>query len=402
MKRVHNQLRTKFLYIISFSALLFIIVAVWEIHYIIHVLNKTDNIVSGPELLNKAYAVAWQLIGIAIIIVLGTWYLLDFYLKKHLVKPLAELKKRIEEYGPAFEPETDHDTNGEGVHGLNRSFTTLTRRLDRSFSVIQGYAKQLEQQVDERTKELSIANEQLNQLLQEKRNFIRVLGHDLRGPFSSLINYPKQIKHYIDKNDIETAIEIAGDMRLLAKQTYDLLEEILYGATVENVALTAKFTIVEAASVAERAYLLTKSLAEQKGIKLSLICETGQKVWGDPTSLCQVLLNFINNGIKFTNSGGHVTVRVLEQAGQIRFEVQDTGMGMPEVMLHALQHSFKNSNLSGMGTDGECGTSFGLKICHSLVDAHGGKCGVDSQEHIGSVFWLSLPKYEPDIEQNCS
>lgn len=114
---------------------------------------------------------------------------------------------------------------------------------------------------------------------------------------------------------------------------------------------------------------------------------------GDALRLGQILINFANNAIKFTDRGEiHILVRVLERAGQrvlLRFEVRDTGIGMTPEQMGRLFQSFQQADASTTRRYG--GTGLGLAICKNLAELMGGEVGAESEPGKRSAFWVTLP-----------
>ena len=129
-------------------------------------------------------------------------------------------------------------------------------------------------------------------------------------------------------------------------------------------------------------------MAEERGLQLEVDPQslTEDEVRADPERLSLVLTNFITNAIRHTSSGGRIVLRGLRQGGQVRFEVSDTGEGIPpEFQARVFDKFFRvpGSSVQGVG--------LGLSICREVVEAHGGEIGIESQPGQGSTFWFTLP-----------
>ena len=136
--------------------------------------------------------------------------------------------------------------------------------------------------------------------------------------------------------------------------------------------------------------------ATEKRVELNchVLPSSPQNVIGDPERLRQILVNLVNNAIKFTEDGD-VTIRIERSAGGddifalVRFCVVDTGIGIPAERLNRLFNSFSQVDASTTRRYG--GTGLGLAICKQLVEAMGGRIGVESTVGEGSTFWFELP-----------
>lgn len=144
---------------------------------------------------------------------------------------------------------------------------------------------------------------------------------------------------------------------------------------------------------------LLASQAVERGLALSLTLDEGlpPMVLGDPRRLRQVLLNLVGNALKFTHAGG-ITISARrgrpaagekDAAGRIRFEVRDTGIGIPPEAQPGLFEPFSQGDRSTARRYG--GTGLGLAICRRLVEGMGGMIGVESEPGRGSLFWFEIP-----------
>jgi two-component system OmpR family sensor kinase len=133
-------------------------------------------------------------------------------------------------------------------------------------------------------------------------------------------------------------------------------------------------------------------LAEDKGVSLGRELEPGVLVEGDEVRLKQVVVNLLDNAIKYTPPGGRVTLGVHGQSGQARLEVTDTGRGLSaEAQRHVFERFYRADDVRGEQIEG---TGLGLAIVHSIVDAHRGSVSVSSQPGLGSMFIVRLPGVE--------
>ena len=137
-----------------------------------------------------------------------------------------------------------------------------------------------------------------------------------------------------------------------------------------------------------------ETLAEAKGVQLVFSeSEPGFTIEVDRVKLAQILINLIGNAIKFTPKDGHVYVRVcpdfVREENGLRFEVEDTGDGIPAEYLKVIFESFRQ--VDGSHTRQHQGTGLGLAISRRLIELHRGKIDVASTPGEGSRFWFILP-----------
>lgn len=142
------------------------------------------------------------------------------------------------------------------------------------------------------------------------------------------------------------------------------------------------------ASLLSDASAAVESLVQKRKIKLSVENEA-ELCWLDPNLISRVLVNFLSNAIKYSPQAGHVTLKVEKLESDLRFSVRDEGPGIPAAELDKLFREF--SQVEAVDGIKRSGTGLGLLICKQIVEAHGGKVGVESEVGKGTCFWFRLP-----------
>ncbi|MCP4285178.1 MAG: hypothetical protein GY792_12105, partial [Gammaproteobacteria bacterium] len=273
--------------------------------------------------------------------------------------------------------------------------------------------RRLEMQVAERTRELKKARDVAQVANRAKSDFLSGMSHELRTPLNGILGYSQILKrsHTMTKSDRKgvAIIQNSGEHLLT------LINDLLDLAKIEAGKMELFPDTLHLPTFLENASSIIHSRAEEKD--LNFILERHQSlpsgIEADETRLRQVLLNLLGNAIKFTESG-QVTLKVslldldpsqADDRSQIslRFEVQDTGVGMqPE----ELQTIFKPYEQVGEGKKRSKGTGLGLAITRQLVNLMGGDLQADSRPGQGSRFWFeaSFPevaglKVETEAEQ---
>ena len=146
---------------------------------------------------------------------------------------------------------------------------------------------------------------------------------------------------------------------------------------------------VDLARLVEEVYEQGKVLAGTRAITLSLGRMEPISVQGDDERLKRVLLNLLDNGIKYTPAGGHVTLSLERTGEEARLKVKDTGIGLSA---EEQDRVFERFYRSAEGrSSGEGGAGLGLCIARSIVEAHGGRIEVESSPGLGSTFTVVLP-----------
>lgn len=237
------------------------------------------------------------------------------------------------------------------------------------------------------TRQLERERDAHAELAQTKTQLLSVLAHDLRSPFISL----KNIVWLLEQQRLSEA----DSASLLARARGQI--DGLYGS-LENLLLWARgpslaerpVPVPLAALVAEVADLYTPAL-EQKGLELMLPAACQSYALIDPNVLRLVLRNLVDNAVKFTPAGGRIAIEILETA-ELRLRVRDSGVGMSETQLAALEGEPAVGRVS-RGTNGEKGLGLGMGLCRNYLQRSGAHLNVTSRPGLGSCFEIVLPAF---------
>lgn len=195
--------------------------------------------------------------------------------------------------------------------------------------------------------------------------------------------------------NIDSIIQYAGFINSSTQHTYDLLENLLKWARVQQGMIPYEPTSILLSQLVDTEIQGVMINAIQKNIDLIEVIQENLSIKADINMLSIVLRNLITNAIKFTPKNGKVKVvaKVLET--QVEVSISDTGIGMTH---KAIQNLFKiETSFSTRGTENEMGTGLGLLLCKEFISKHGGKIWVDSEVGKGSTFSFSIPRFDPPI-----
>ena len=242
------------------------------------------------------------------------------------------------------------------------------------------------------SKELYSANQDLLRLNATKDKFFSIIAHDLKNPFQGILSFSELLYNkYEEYNDADKKnfIKIICDS---SKGAFGLLENLLEWSRSQTNKIQfdpREINIYEI--IAETIHILTLN-ANNKHITLINESRQGMHAFADKNMMTTVIRNLINNAIKFTPSGGKITVDSKVTEDMIEIKISDTGVGMDE---HVVLKLFKiDQNPFTTGTSGESGTGLGLIICKEFVDKNNGTIRVDSKIGNGTTFFISLPVSE--------
>ena len=247
-----------------------------------------------------------------------------------------------------------------------------------------------------RERELRSARDQAEQATLTKSEFLASMSHEIRTPIHAILGSTELLMETLLDDEQR---EYAGTVQSSASILLGLVNDVLDFSRIEAGKLSLESIDFDLAAVVEGAVELSALEAHHKGLELAtrLPSELPGTLRGDPARLRQVLVNLVNNAVKFTHAGEVVvSVQLLASGGSeavLEFSVRDTGIGIPADKRARLFQTF--SQLDSATARKYGGTGLGLAISRSLVEMMGGRMGVESREGEGSRFWFTLPANAP-------
>jgi signal transduction histidine kinase len=266
----------------------------------------------------------------------------------------------------------------------------VTEQIIHLRSALQAANRTLERRVEERTAELQKALERVSELSQLKANFISNISHELRTPLT-------HIKGYIELLITESLGSITSEQRhalTVSQQSTNRLEGLIEDLIMVSLASRGELSIFQTdVDIKRLANLAVKSQADAalaRGVNLHAVVDGEMPlVQADSQKIAWVLSHLIDNGIKFTPSGGSVVVSVKREGENLVIvSVTDTGIGIPSQKLDDIFEPFHQ--LDGSTTRRYGGTGLGLPLVRQIIEAHGSMLEVQSTEGRGSTFKFPL------------
>jgi len=250
----------------------------------------------------------------------------------------------------------------------------------------------LERRVAERTDELEVALKAAEAAATAKGQFLACMSHELRTPLNAVIGMTQLL---LDTPLSEQQTEFARMSNMGGETLLTLINDILDYSKLEAGKMELEFSSLDLLRTAEDCAKLVAVKAHEKGLEIAVRLGPGapRALRGDDGRLRQVLMNLLSNAIKFTSTGevvlsAHKTGGTAKTA-TIRFEVRDTGIGVPLEVQPRLFQAFTQADASTTRRHG--GSGLGLAISRWIVELMGGRIGLESSTGKGSTFWCEIP-----------
>jgi signal transduction histidine kinase/CheY-like chemotaxis protein/HPt (histidine-containing phosphotransfer) domain-containing protein len=345
------------------------------------------------NLLRSLYTLLTVLLA-SLLIVLS----LSNQLQKIISAPLISLKVTMQKYGreQIFESLTGHDSKDE-IGELYDVFNNMLVDLKVKNDQVEDYQAHLTELVEAKTHALSSANASLEMAIidaekssQVKSEFIATMSHEIRTPLNGLLG----MMALMSESEVTAAQQRQLEIMLLSgRELLHIVNEILDFSKMQADMLSLD---PEEFGMAELVEQIGREFTHCCTIKLSIIVDYSAalrlRVTADRSRLRQVLHNLMSNAVKFTDEG-EVVLRVTieaESSGQIRlrFDIEDTGIGIPESKMEEVQKPF--SQVDGSTSREYGGTGLGLSICTQLLMLMDSALKIESHPGLGSCFSFSL------------
>jgi signal transduction histidine kinase/CheY-like chemotaxis protein/HPt (histidine-containing phosphotransfer) domain-containing protein len=272
-----------------------------------------------------------------------------------------------------------------GVFSI-QDISDLTRRLDASRGAERELANELKQRT-ELEKDLYAAKEAADEANRAKSDFLANMSHEIRTPMNGILGMiGLMLNSQLDSRQRRRA----ETLRSSAEALLAILNDILDLSKIEARKLELESADFDLRNVVEGVADLVAVTAQHKGLEVLCVLEQNvpTRLRGDPSRLRQVLVNLASNAVKFTHAGEvSIQVRLAAEPALIRFEIRDTGIGIPTDRAHLLFQPFSQADTTTTRRYG--GTGLGLSIVARLAELMGGQVGFESQDGQGSCFWFT-------------
>jgi PAS domain S-box-containing protein len=283
---------------------------------------------------------------------------------------------------------TDAEGRVTAILGVSRD---ITGRRQAELALRQ-LNETLEQRVAVRTAELARANEDLAQASRMKDEFLATMSHELRTPLNTILGRIEMLQEQIDGPLTPRQVASLSRVEASGRHLLTLIDEILNLATIEAGKLALELATVDVALICQRSRQQVAEGITRKQITLATMLDPQvTTIRADMRWLTQILVNLLDNAVKFTPEGGSVGLEVRgdQQRQRVTFTVWDTGIGIAATDIPRLSQPFVQLD-GGLNRQYE-GTGLGLALVRRLTEAHHGSLSIESRPGQGSRFSVSMP-----------
>jgi len=235
--------------------------------------------------------------------------------------------------------------------------------------------------------DLASANRELSQATKVKSEFLANMSHELRTPLNAILGFSGLLSEQLNGSLSDKQKRFIRNIHEAGEHLLDLINDVLDLSKVEAGKLELRPEVLTLDVLLEPVAAAGRTAAQAKGVLFTMEAVKGQ-LFLDPTRVRQVLFNLVSNAVKFTPSGGHVTLRAFVNDRELGFEIADTGIGIPEQARDRVFGVFERFH---EGRSEAAGTGLGLALSRRLVEQMNGSIGFASDEGKGTTFHVQLP-----------
>jgi signal transduction histidine kinase/CheY-like chemotaxis protein len=299
---------------------------------------------------------------------------------RSITNPILKLNESAKHLAEGFWEEMVNIEREDELGELAKSFNTMANKLHKSF-------ENLEEKIEQRTEELAIAKDKAEVANQAKSKFIASKSHELRTPLNAILGFAQLMINSTNLNSQEqrnlNIINQSGDHLLT------LINNILDLAKIESGKTTVNIKNFDLYSLLDDLEDMFKLKVNNQKLSFTIEYSTDvpQYIRTDQIKLTQILINLINNAIKFTTIGGISINAISPDPDHITFSITDTGKGIAPEEINNLFQAFTQTQ---SGKESQEGTGLGLAISYHFVHLLGGEIKVNSQIDSGTTFSFTI------------
>ena len=328
---------------------------------------------------------------------IGEYLIQSGILKKEELELALEHQKRLSNSGkPILLGQALLELRLINRETLDKVVTTQIIELQTALSEAN---RSLKKRVEERTQELQLALERLSELNHLKSNFIANISHELRTPLTHIKGYLDILSDGGLGKLNEAQIEAIHVLQRAENRLETLIEDLIQFSLASRgeLSLDIKPTNIDQVIRITIDRINQKPTAKERNIQV-VVMENLPMVKADEDKIGWVLFQLLDNALKFTPTGGDISVKAVEDNGLVLITIQDNGIGIPDERIQEIFEPFHQ--LDGSTTRRYSGTGLGLTMVRRIIEAHGSQIKVKSQVGKGSQFEFNLPKVKRRVTNN--
>ncbi|SFJ27685.1 HAMP domain-containing protein [Desulfomicrobium apsheronum] len=355
--------------------------------------NYTSGTVSGclsihlpvQHVLDSLSNSKLQLFSSALALIVLTVLTLYFLVRHLVLNPLSTLETVAKGISRGQFPERLHIGGSDEMNRVGQALGSMSVKLREG-------RDRLEEEVQNATSELALANEELKTLDRLKSEFLATMSHELRSPLTSIrggLDYLRRTETVSDRQDYLQIMD--KNLRRLVHLVTDIFDI----TRIEADKIEWNFGPADMSELVGEIVEIMTPLADERELRLHFLSPGPMTAMVDVERIEQVIVNLTDNAIKYSPRGGLVSFVLLHGEGELKIQVRDQGPGIPPEAREAIFKKFHTAPSSGRsGKPG--GTGLGLAICSQIVRAHGGRIWVEGNPEGGSIFTFTLPARDED------
>jgi signal transduction histidine kinase len=333
------------------------------------------------EAYEPLYASVFRTSGL-LLIGLGVALLATLLVSRRVVGPLETLRHGVERIRKGDLTARLDLKTGDEIEILADEFNEMAAHLTEAYTG-------LERKVAERTQALTIANERLEGASKQKSEFLANVNHELRTPVSAIIGYGRLVLRATEGQIAPLQRDNLYDLLNNADRLLNLIDSLLDVAKIEAGKMEIRVESIRVDEIIQGAISTIETTLKNGDVRLTREIASGiPAVNNDREKLRQIILNLLDNAVKFTERG-EIKIIASQQDGSLKLVVSDTGIGIEKEELNQIFEEFHRGDSSS--TQKYRGTGLGLAIVKKFVNLLGGEIAVESDVGKGSTFTIMLP-----------